>query len=96
MYVLTFLLHDYVVCKGKLMFVNSHIVACARHDNRTEVQAKDVKFLRDMDVVFREYDPWETIVTYTLTIFLAGRMYDRIDDIVTKVEGEEAAKTRKD
>lgn len=28
--------------------------------------------------------------------FFSGRMHDRIDEIVKKVESEEAAKTRKD
>ncbi|KAL8842179.1 MAG: hypothetical protein Q9176_002872 [Flavoplaca citrina] len=50
---------------------------CARHDNRTEVQAKDVKVLRDMNAAFH-------------------RMHDRINEVVGKVENEEAAKTRKD
>ncbi|KAI4265116.1 MAG: hypothetical protein LQ337_009011 [Flavoplaca oasis] len=60
--------------KGRLQDM---LQLCARHDNRTEVQAKDVKVLKDMDAVLR-------------------RMHDRIDEIVKKVESEEAAKTRKD
>lgn len=36
------------------------------------------------------------LFTSRLTIlFLAGRMHDRIDKVARKVEGQEAAKTRK-
>ncbi|KAI4270089.1 MAG: hypothetical protein L6R38_007243 [Xanthoria sp. 2 TBL-2021] len=35
--------------------VQDMLQVCARHDNRTEIQEKDIHFLKDMDAVVREF-----------------------------------------
>lgn len=42
------------------IYTNSYLplsftTVCARHDNRTEIQEKDIHFLKDMDAVVREF-----------------------------------------